>query len=289
MSKKIFWFIPSTFLIGTVLLYPALRTFVLSFYRMDFATSFHTQFAGLANFARLAVDSRFHSSLWTTVLFTATTVSIEFAAGLALAMSVDTWTRARGVVRTILLIPWTLPTAVIAVLWAWIFNDQYGILNSLLLRSGIVGSPISWLGNPTAAFWAIVIADAWKTTPFVFVILLAGLQTIPGELYEAMEIDGGGSWAKFRLITWPFLARFVCVALIFRVIQAFSVFDLVYVMTGGGPGGTTETLSVYAYRTMMRYLDFSYAATLATATVVVLALGAMLLYRLLLRRNEELI
>ena len=187
------------------------------------------------------------------------------------------------------MIPWTLPTAVIAVLWAWIFNDQYGILDSLLVRSGILAAPISWLGNPAAAFWALIIADAWKTTPFVFVILLAGLQAIPDDLYEAMEIDGGGSWAKFRLITWPFLARFIFVALVFRIIQAFSVFDLVYVMTGGGPGGTTETLSVYAYQTMMRYLDFSYGATLATATVMVLALVAVALYWLLLGRNEELI
>src|SRR5207253_33337 len=147
----------------------------------------------------------------------------------------------------------------------------------------------SWLGDPTAAFWALVIADAWKTTPFVFLVLLAGLQGIPQDLYEAIEIDGGDAWAKFRCITWPFLSRFVFVALVFRVIQAFSVFDLVYVMTGGGPGGTTETLSLYAYQTMMRYLDFGYASALATATVIVLALTALVLYWLLLRRHEDLV
>jgi multiple sugar transport system permease protein len=287
MLRKLAWYMPAAFLITTVLLYPALRTFVLSFYRMDIGTSFHSQFIGLRNFARLAVDSRFRSSLWTTTLFTATTVSIEFALGLALALAADAWARGRGAVRTILLIPWTLPTAVIAVLWGWIFNDQYGILNTLLMRAHIIRSPILWLAHPTAAFWALVIADAWKTIPFVFVILLAGLQSIPGDLYEAMEIDGGGSWTKFKFITWPFLARFVFVAVIFRLIQAFSVFDLVYVMTGGGPGGATETLSVYAYQTMMRYLDFSYAATLATAAVVVLALAAVVLHWVLLRRNEE--
>jgi multiple sugar transport system permease protein len=224
-----------------------------------------------------------------TSLFTVTTVGIEFAAGLALALCVDTWTRGRNAIRTILLTPWTLPTAVIAVLWAWIFNDQYGILNALLLRTGILRSPISWLGDPTSAFWALVIADTWKTTPFVFLILLAGLQGIPSDLYEAIEIDGGGAWAKFRRITWPFLARYVFLALVFRVIQAFSVFDLVYVMTGGGPGGTTETLSMYAYQTMMRYLDFGYASALATVTVIMLALMAAVLYWLLLRRHEDLV
>lgn len=281
MLKKISWFIPSAFLIGAVLLYPALRTLALSFCRLDLGTSFQTQFAGLANFDRLVSDSRFHASLTMTVLFTITTVAIEFAVGLLLALSVDAFVRGRTTIRTILLIPWTLPTAVIAVLWAWIFNDQYGILNSIL------GLSIPWLADPTTAFWALVIADAWKTTPFVFIILLAGLQGIPSELYEALDIDGGGAWAKFRVITWPFLARFVFVALIFRAIQAFSAFDLVYVMTGGGPGGSTETLSVYAYTSMMRYLDFSYAATIATTTVAILALAALALYWLLLRRNED--
>jgi len=287
MYKRVLWFLPALLLIATVMLYPALRTFILSFYRMDLGTSFQAEFVGLSNFARLAVDSRFRGSLWTTIVFTTTTVSIEFLAGLGLALCADTWVQGRSAVRTILLIPWTLPTAVIAVLWAWIFNDQYGILNSVLTRAGIVSSPIPWLANPTTAFWALVVADAWKTTPFVFVILLAGLQAIPGELYEAIEIDGGGAWAKFRMITWPFLARFVFVALVFRVIQAFSVFDLVFVMTGGGPGGRTETLSVYAYQTMMRYLDFSYAAALATATVAALALAALILYWLLIRNREE--
>jgi len=288
MYRRLFWFAPAAILIATILLYPAVRTVVLSFYRMDLGTSFQAEFAGLSNFARLALDSRFRASLWMTVSFTVATVSIEFVIGLVLALCADTWVRGRSAVRTILLIPWALPTAVIAVLWSWIFNDQYGILNSVLVRSGVFHSPLPWLANPTSAFWALVIADAWKTTPFVFVILLSGLQAIPGELYEALEIDGGGAWAKFRLVTWPFLTRFIFVALVFRVIQAFSVFDLVYVMTGGGPGGTTETLSVYAYQTMMRYLDFSYAAALATAGVIALALGALALYCVLLRHNEEL-
>jgi multiple sugar transport system permease protein len=289
MSKRIFWYIPSAALVGAVLLYPALRTFTLSFYRLDLQTSFQTQFNGLANFTRLAVDSRFHTTLWSTFLFTFTTVAIEFAVGLALAVAVDTWRRGSNAIRTILLVPWTLPTAVIAVLWAWIFNDQYGILNSLLIRTGILRTPILWLADPTPAFWTLIIADAWKTTPFVFVILLAGLQAIPRDLYEAMEIDGGGSWAQFRWITWPYLTRFIFVALIFRWIQAFSIFDLVYVMTGGGPGGSTETLSVYAYQMMMRYLDFSYAAAIATAMVAALAVTAFVLYWLLLRRHEDLV
>src|SRR5262249_49942398 len=158
-------------------------TFTLSLYRVDAANSFQPQFTGLANFIRLAVDSRFRETLLTTTLFTAATVSIEFFLGLVLALLADSWIGGPGAVRPPLLIPWTLPTAVIAVLWAWIFNDQYGILNSLLLRAGILSTSISWLGRPAAAFSVIVIADVWKTTPFVFLILLAGVQAIPHEMY----------------------------------------------------------------------------------------------------------
>src|SRR5262249_54525161 len=126
------------------------------------------------------------------------------------------------------------PTAVIAVLWAWIFNDQYGALNALLIRTGLLRTPITWLGSPATAMFAIIAADVWKTVPFVFIILLAGLQNIPQDLYEAIEVDGGGAWAKFRHVTWPYLLPFAFVAIIFRIVQAFAVFDLVWVMTGGG-------------------------------------------------------
>jgi len=135
--------------------------------------------------------------------------------------------------------------------------------------------------------FAIIVADVWKTVPFVFLIILAGLQNIPRELYEAIDVDGGGSWEKFRYITWPHLLPFAFVAVIFRIVQAFAVFDLVWVMTGGGPGGATETVSIYTYRTYMRYLDFGYGAALVVATVAILALVAAGLYRLLIARHEQ--
>ena len=165
--------------------------------------------------------------------------------------------------RTLLLIPWTLPTAITGVLWAWILNDQFGILNHLLVRSGL-NRPIAWLAQPRTALASIIAVDVWKTVPFVFLILLAGLQSIPSELYEAIAVDGGDAWAAFRYVTWPHLFPFAFIALIFRIIQAFAVFDLAYVLTGGGPGGATETVSVYAYQTTMRYLDFSYGSAIAS-------------------------
>jgi multiple sugar transport system permease protein len=286
MRRDSLWFLPAALLIAVVVVYPIFRTVGLSFVHESLATEFHSTFAGFANYARLFVDSRFHSSLWTTGFFTVISVAAEFLIGFLLALSVKSLARWGPAIRVILLTPWTLPTAVIALLWAWIFNDQFGVLNALGRQLGLF-APVAWLAQPHTAMFAILVADVWKTTPFVFVILFAGLQNIPQDLYEAIEIDGGGAWAKFRHVTWPHMLPFVFVAVVFRMVQAFAIFDLVWVMTGGGPGGATETVSIYTYQTYMRYLDFGYGATLAVATVAILAVAALVLYRLLVRTYEQ--
>ena len=288
-ARGSFWFYaPAVFLLIVVFGYPIARTAALSLADLNLSTHFRPEFAGLENYTRLFADSRFRNSLRVTGVFTILSVALEFGLGLMLALAANTMIRGQGIVRSIFLAPWTMPTAVIALLWAWIFNDQYGVLNALLERSGLVASPIAWLAGPRGAMSAIIIADVWKTTPFVFLVILAGLQNIPKDLYEALEIDGGGAWAKFRYVTWPFLLPFIFIALVFRIIQAFAIFDLVWVMTGGGPGGSTETVSVYSYQTFMRYLDIGYGSAQVAATVVILAIAALLLYQLLLRRYARL-
>jgi multiple sugar transport system permease protein len=285
-KKELLWFLPAALIVALFFVYPIGRTLVLSFQHVSLANGFQPQFAGLDNFARLASDSRFQSSLKVTAAFTAVSVGLEFFIGLLLALAVEKIKRGRGAVRTLLLIPWTLPTAIIAVLWTWMFNDQYGVVNSLLQNTGILDAPVAWLASPRTAMAAIVMADVWKTFPFVLIVLLAGMQGIPKEMYEAIEIDGGNAWHKFRHITIPHLKPFIFLALIFRIVQAYAVFDLVYVMTGGGPGGATETVSVYGYFTFMRYLDFGYGASIAAAVVALLALTAWILYRILLSKYE---
>ena len=285
-TQHLWFYAPAVVLVTLVFAYPIVRTAALGFFHQSIGTSFQPEFAGLDNYARLISDSRFLNSLWTTGVFAFLSVSIEFVLGLGLALAANSYIRGQGLIRSIFLAPWTLPTAIIAVLWTWIFNDQYGVLNALLDKAGV--TPVPWLARPASALLAIVIADVWKTTPFVFLVLLAGLQNIPKDLYEAMEIDGGNAWARFRYITWPFLLPFVFIALVFRLIQAFAVFDLVWVMTGGGPGGSTETVSVYSYQTFMRYLDLGYGSAQAAATVVILAMAAFVLYQLLLRRYARL-
>jgi multiple sugar transport system permease protein len=281
------WFCPASILLLAVVCYPVIRTIGLSFVHENLASGFRTEFAGLDNFARIVGDSRFRGSLFTTLLFMLVSVGAEFLIGLLLALSMTSLKRWRNVARVVFLVPWTLPTAVIAVLWTWIFNDQLGVLNAVLIRFGFIDSPVAWLAEPATAMAAIIVADVWKTAPFVFLILLAGLQNIPRDLYEAIEVDGGGTWAKFRYVTWPHLLPFVFVAVVFRMVQAFAVFDLVWVMTGGGPGGATETISVYTYQMYMRYLDFGYGSALAVATVAILAFTASGLYRLLVTRYER--
>ena len=287
ISRDLLWFLPAGVFLGALVVYPILRTIALSLAHKNLAIGFRTDFAGIENFRRIFTDSRFSASLWTTFLFTFVSVCAEFIIGLLLAIAATSIDRWRTAVRVILLVPWTLPTAVTAVLWAWILNDQYGALNALLLRSGLVHSPISWLGTPLTAMGAVIVADVWKTAPFVFVILFAGLQNIPQDLYDAIEIDGGGAWSKFRYVTWPHLLPFSFVALIFRIVQAFAIFDLVWVMTGGGPGGATETVSIYTYRTYMRYLDFGYGAALVVITVAILSVAASGLYHVLVTKYEK--
>jgi multiple sugar transport system permease protein len=281
--SRVTWYVPLALLVGLVFVYPALRTLGLSLFRQSAANGFRTEFVGLANFERLAGDSRLINSLRVTAIFTLVSVTLEFALGLILALAANRLMKGQDAVRTILLIPWTLPTAIIAVLWAWIFNDQFGVANAILLRLKILSMPFSWLATAPGAMAAAIIADVWKTVPFVFIILLAGIQSVPEELYEAIEIDGGGSWAKFRFVTWPLLSPFAFIALIFRAIQAFAIFDLVYVMTGGGPGGGTETVSIYVYQTFMRYLDFGYGSAIAVAMVLLFGVFAAALYRIVVR------
>lgn len=279
--QRALWIVPAAALLAAVLVYPAARALFLSFTHYSLSTGFETRFAGLDNFQRALADSRLHDSFVVTGLFVFLSVALEFGLGLCLALAASRLIRGQNIARTLLLIPWTLPTAIAGVLWAWILNDQLGILNHVLQKTGLLGGPVAWLAQPVSALASVIAVDVWKTVPFIFLIMLAGLQSVPSELYEAIAIDGGGAWAAFRYVTWPHLLPFAFIALIFRIIQASAIFDLVYVLTGGGPGGATETVSIYAYQTTMRYLDFSYGATITVLLVSVLAVIAILLRRVL--------
>ena len=271
-NQKTGWILllPALFLLFLVFLYPISRAFVLSLFTENLGTQLEPVFSGLANYQRMVGDGRFWQSLNNTAIFTVISVSLELVLGLCIALVLNQSFFGRGIVRTIAIIPWALPTSIMGLAWAWIFNDRFGVANDILQRFGLIETGINWLGEPSLAMVAIIIADVWKTTPFISIILLAGLQSISQDLYEAHKIDGANPWQSFCQITLPLLMPQIMVALLFRFAQAFGIFDLVQVMTGGGPAGSTETVSIYIYSTVMRYLDFGYGAALVVATFMIL-------------------
>jgi len=220
-------------------------------------------FVGLANYAEAATDGRFLAALLHTLVFTVTSVSVELVLGLALALALDSLTRGRGLARVVVLLPWALPTVVAALVWRFMFDSPAGLVHA------VTGPDFDWLSHPIAAWVPIVLADTWKTTPFVALLMLAGLQTIDPTLHEAARLDGASAWRRFMHITLPLLKPALLVAVVFRTLDAFRVFDVVFVLTGGGPGTATEVVSTYAFTALLQDLRFGYGSALAVAIFLV--------------------
>jgi multiple sugar transport system permease protein len=244
-------------------------------------------FIGLANFTALAHDARFGWALAHTGFFLAASVSIELVLGMVLALAMHHAIRARGAVRALVVLPWALPTVVVAMLFRFMFDSQAGIANAVLVGSGLVDHPVTWLVQASTAWVPVILADVWKTTPFVALLLLAGLQQIDPALYEAAAVDGAGAWWRFRHVTLPLLRPVLLVALIFRSLDAVRVFDLIYVLTNGGPGTSTEPVALYTFTTLLQNLRFGYGAALAVAIFAVTAVLALLYVRALGREFLE--
>jgi ABC-type sugar transport system permease subunit len=281
------WFfaLPAFVLVAVVVVFPIVHALALSLFEFNIKSD-AWRFVGLGQFAVLLREPRTWQALGVTVLFTVVSVSLEFLLGLGLAMLLHRALVGRGLIRAAGLIPWAIPTVVSGFLWQFIFNDAYGPANDLLRRSGVIASDIVWLGKPGWAMAALVVADVWKTTPFVAILILAGLQGISTEVYESAAMDGAGAWRRFWHITLPMVRPAILVALLFRTLDAFRIFDLVFVMTGGGPGNSTETLSVLTYKTLFRSGDFGMGSALAVFTSICVALIAAA-YVLGLRRAQR--
>lgn len=271
---------PAVAVLVGVALFPILAAIWLSLHRRILI--FHgSPFIGLANYAFLLHDPRFLGALANTCYFTVVAVLLELILALPLALLLNAAVPGRGVLRASVLIPWAIPTVVSAQLWAWLFNPELGLINRLLGHA-----EINWLGAPGYALHAAIVVDVWKTTPFVALLLLAGLQGIPLDLYKAAKVDGASAWRTFWRITLPLLRPAILLALLFRTLEAFRVFDAIYVLTGGGPGNTTETLSIYAYKMLMRSGDFGYGSTLSVVTFLGVVLISVV-YLALLGRTQE--
>ena len=272
------WYVaPAAALLALVTLYPLAHVLWLSLERRSLLDPVPPAFTGLDNYLRLAADERFWNAVGNTLYFAVVSVSLELLLGLAFALAVQRPFRGRALLYGVILLPWAVPTAVSARMWEWMYNTEIGVLNHIL------GAEVNWLGAPAWALNAAVAMDVWKSTPFVALLLVAGLQGIPRELYHAAALDGASRWTVLRRITLPLLAPVILVALIFRTIDAFRVFDSIYVLTGGGPANSTETLSIYAYKTLFQSLEFGYGAALAVSVFVLVALVAVT-YLFFLRR-----
>ena len=262
--------VPALLLLVVVFVGPLFRYAWLSFHADSVVTGLIAIPNGGANWLRLVQDQRYWQDLFQTLRFAGVSVGLELVLALLIALLLDQRWRGRDVVRTLALIPWALPTTVMALGWRWIFNTPYGPVDHLTKIIGL-GS-LNILGDPSLTWMATVWADVWKTTPFAALILLAGLQTIPGDLYEALRLEGGNALICLRRITLPLLRPYILLALLFRLAQAFGVFDLIQVLTGGGPASSTESIALYAYWNALRFLDFGYSATIIMASFILISL-----------------
>lgn len=271
---------PAAIVVFGIVIYPVLRTLVMSFYDVTSPLPGSYPFVGLANYAKIFHDPEFRSVMANTAYFTLVSTSIELVLGMAIALLLNAPLRARWLWRSLIILPWALPTIVNGALWRWIYNGQNGVLNAL-----IPGPAHYWLGEPFLALNMVIVADVWKNTSIVAFFLLAGLQTVPQELREAARIDGAGVWRTFWSVVLPMLRPSIAVVLILRTIEAFKVFDIIYVMTGGGPAGGTKTIAIHTYNQAFSNQLFGYGSALAY--LIVIAVGALsLVYLRILRQTS---
>ena len=273
---------PALLTILLIAIFPLLWTFWDSLHRNDLRMPWLGKpFVGAGNYVTAAHDPRFWSAMGHTFFFTAVSVTIEITLGLFLALAMNRAFRGRGAFRAAILVPWAIPTVVAALMWRFLFDSQTGPVSALLVRAGITDEPLVWFIHAGLAWVPVIAADVWKTTPFVALLLLGGLQNIPHDLHEAAAVDGAGRAAQFRHVTLPLLKPAILVALIFRTLDAFRVFDLVYVLTGGGPGTSTEPIALYTFNALFQNLRSGYASALSVIVFAVTFAIAVVYIRVL--------
>jgi len=262
--------LPALCVLAVVAIYPILDLFWLSL-RHRVPPFGIDSYIGLDNFRLLVQTPRFWNSLGVTGYFATLSVALEMALGVGIALLLSREFRGVGWMRALILLPWAIPTVVTAKMWDWLYQPELGLLNYLLRATGLSAEPVNWLGTPSLAIHAAIIADVWKTTPFVVILVLAGLAVIPHDVYRAAALDGASAWQTFRHVTLPLLRPILTVVVVFRMIDALRAFDLLYVMTGGGPADSTETLSIYTYKMLFQTLQFGYGSAIGVAMFLLVA------------------
>jgi multiple sugar transport system permease protein len=278
----VFLVIPALVVMAAVILYPIARSIVLSFQEAKLsAGEIGTAWAGGENYRRISEDDTFKLALRNSAFFTVSEVLLVLAIALGVALLLNTRAGRNPIYTTILLVPWVIAPVANAVLWKWILHANYGALNALLTALGITDRYVNWLGTPGLALRMLLLADVWKSVPFIALILLAGLQNIPAALYKAAKLDGANVWQRFRYVTVPGLRTPLALAVILQTIWSFKVFDLIFVLTKAGPADATLLLNFLAYRVSFNFLDFGYGAAIANIIFLIMFLLALVFIKLL--------
>ena len=273
------YLIPVILALGCTVLFPILKAMHMSLYNHVLFKPQEYGFVGLGNYRRLLRDETFWLTLWNSFVWVFGSVSLQFVGGFAAALLLHQSFRGRAFVRTVTLLPWIVPGVVVALVWEWLYQPNYGVINDVLLRLGWLRERVAWLSDPGLAMPAVIATNVWRGVPFFAVMLLAGLQAIPDELYEAARVDGARVIQRFRHITLPLLRPIIIVATATRIIWTFNYADLIFVMTSGGPANATQITSTYTLVTAYTNLDFGYAATLSVVLLVIMLVFTILYLR----------
>ena len=273
--------IPGIIVLLLITIFPLIYSLIISFYRWQLTFIGARTFLGLSNYADILFkNERFWGSLYKTFSIAAPAVALEFIIGLGLALLLNTEMRGKRVITALLVLPIMIPPITTGLIWRMLYHEKYGAINGVLRIIGF-NAQISWLGDPRVATLSVILTDVWQWTPFIMMILLAGLQSISVELYESAEVDGASAFQTFKHITLPLLVFPIMVAVLLRVIDLVKLFDIIFVLTRGGPGGTTETISIYTYLVGFRYFRVGYGAALSYLLLVIIVIFSMTLIRLI--------
>ena len=277
--------VPALAIIGGVLLFPLIEAFRISFTSLNLIV-FKGKFVGLKNYLMVFRSTAYQQVLINTLLISVTTVALRFAAGMGLALIINRAFRGRTIVRGLLVLPWLIPSVVVGLLWAWLFDSDIGIVNYVLVALGVIPVNLSWLAENVLAKIAVIIAFTWAGTPFIMMVMLAGLQTIPSEINESAAIDGAGKFSVFRFITLPFLRPLIAINTLLSIVYIFQNFAIIYMLTKGGPGYATEIFSLFVYETAFNSGRLGRASAIGV-TWMLLLLGFSIVYVRLIAGKEE--
>jgi len=277
---------PAALIIVLIVLVPLGRALWMSLFNIQLTRPGVEPFVGLGNYIDQLASGNFWGAVGRALFFTVASTALELLFGLALALLMDQPLRGRWLLRTIIILPWALPTIVNALMWRWIDNAEYGSLNALLTQTGIISHYQAWLSNSDTAMWMVIVADVWKLTPLVAILLLAGLQSVDREVVEVARVDGASGWQTFRLILLPLITPVILIVLVLRTMEAFKVFDIIWIMTHGGPANSTQSIAIYAYQTAYQGFDFGRGAALGYLIALVIMVLAAFYLRLLGRVGQ---